>query len=242
MSWPITWPAAANVEGLDPSIQALAELYARNTLEFLTLRRVGGNPVTILPATNTRVAGYWLGWSGDDVFPMGNFYPGIYPSAEDLTWERYIRVTEALVLPGPVGMIVSVTVDNVVLDASAYRIENGVHLVRVDGGQWPRVHDDSFTVTYYNSSPVDAMGAHAAGVMAAEWAKYLTGDKKCRLPTSVTSVTRQGMNYQVAHGMFPDGKTGIPEIDAYLMLLNPHGLKSRPMVYSPDFPAHRQVR
>lgn len=239
MTWPITWPAAANVQGLDPAVKTLAELYARNTLEYLTLRRVGGNPVTILPATSARVSGYWMG--GNDVFPLGNFYPGVYPSAQDLTIDRYVTVTEAIELPGPVGTIVSVTVDNKVLPATAYRVENGVHLVRTDGGQWPRVHNDSFAVTYYNSTPVDAMGSHAAGIMAWEWSKFLTGSK-CRLPTSVTSVTRQGMNYQVAHGMFPDGMTGLPEVDAYIMLLNPRGLKSRPMVYSPDLPGHRQVR
>jgi hypothetical protein len=54
-------------------------------------------------------------------------------------------------------------------------------------------------------------------------------------------VARQGITIEVATGMFPEGVTGMPEIDAYLMLFNPFGLRVMPRVYSPDLPRHRQV-
>ena len=78
--------------------------------------------------------------------------------------------------------------------------------------------------------------------MAAEWLKLFNNVKGgCRLPPSITSMTRQGISYTIERGMFPDGVTGIPEIDAYLMLWNPFGLKVAPRVYSLDLPEHRQV-
>ena len=51
-----------------------------------------------------------------------------------------------------------------------------------------------------------------------------------------------GITIEKAAGMFPEGVTGLPEIDAYLMLWNPFGLKVAPRVYSPDLPVARQVR
>jgi hypothetical protein len=97
-------------------------------------------------------------------------------------------------------------------------------------------------VTYFNSHPVDEMGAHAAGVMANEWLKLFTRSKdKCRLPSNATNVARQGITIEVATGMFPEGVTGLPEIDAYLMLWNPYGVRVMPRVYSPDLPKNRQV-
>ena len=124
---------------------------------------------------------------------------------------------------------------------AAFRIEGSYH-VRIDGEEWP-VDDDGFTITYRDSWPVDDMGAAAAGYMAVEWLQLLgASNRKCRLPSSVTNVVRQGLTMEITRGMFPDGVTGIPEIDGYLMLWNPHSLKVRPRVYSPDLPAHRQVR
>jgi hypothetical protein len=243
MTWPITWPATVDTGSLDPSIKALAELYAGACMTALTLHRAGGNPVTIMPGVTNRTSGHYAWYAPVlDEYPLGSFYPGtFYPSALDLsTWSTVAKV-EAINLPGPVGAVTEVRVDGAVLDPTLYRVENGNFLVRLDSLRWPQDSGDGFTVTYLNSAPVDAMGAHAGGVMAAEWLKLLTSDKKCRLPSSVTNATRQGLTFQVTLGMFPSGVTGLPEIDAYLMLLNPFGLKVMPRVYSPDLPARRQI-
>lgn len=245
MSWTITWPAAANIDDVDPAIKALAELYAGACLTMLTLQRVGGDAVTIMPAGYDRVPGYYIGYEVlPDAYPLGWFYPGlVYPSAQDLKHAFTVTQIEAIRLPGPVGVIEEVRVGGVVLDAVNYRLENGNLLVRIDGGAWPAEQGDDFTVSYFNSHPVDEMGANAGGIMAFEWLKLITGSKtSCRLPPSVTNVTRQGLTFSIARGMFPDGLTGIPEIDAYIMLFNPWGLKVAPRVYSPDLPVHRQVR
>lgn len=243
MVWPITWPANINADALDPNIRKLCEVYATVCMTALTLHRVGGKPVTIMPASRDRIRGHYV-WDApvDDLYPVGSFYPGlVYPSAQDLTDSTTVHKVEAVDLPGPVGAIVEVRIDGVIVDPAKYRVENGRYLILINGGSWPSESGDNFTVTYQNSHPVDEMGAYAAGVLAEEWLKLITTKKNLRLPASATTISRQGLTMEVARGMFPEGVTGIPEVDAYLMLWNPFGLKVAPKVYSPDLPVHRQV-
>jgi hypothetical protein len=242
MTWPITWPTGA--EPTDPNIKRLCELYASACMTALTLHRVGGNPVTIMPASRERIPGHYVWLSPvPDAYPLGSFYPGtFYPSAQDLKEPLTVTEVEAIDLPGPVGAVTEVLIDGVALDASNYRVEDGRYLVRLDSQPWPESSGDNFVVTYLNSYPVDEMGAHAAGIMANEWLKAITRSKdKCRLPSNATNVARQGITIEVATGMFPEGVTGMPEIDAYLMLFNPFGLRVMPRVYSPDLARNRQV-
>ena len=243
MSWPVNWPKSIKADELDPNIKRLCELYATACMTALTLNRVGGSPVSIMPDARDRVAGYYT-WA--QTLPgaplVGRFIPGaIQPSIEDLQNLKSTRKTEAVLLPGPVGQVTRVLIDQEEVDSSIYRVEDGRYLVRLDGGRWPSTTGNNFVVTYYNSYPVDDMGAHAAGVMAEEWLKLISGNKNCRLPANATSVSRQGINIEVATGMFPGNVTGLPEIDAYLMLFNPHALRVAPRVYSLDLPQDRQV-
>jgi hypothetical protein len=244
MSWTITWPDSVVAAGLDPNLKRLCEVYATACMTALTLHRVGGNPVSIMPQSRECISGHYVWYSLlPDEFPVGQFYPGtIYPSAQELKEPLTVREVEAIDLPGPVGAVTEVLIDGVALAADKYRVENGRYLVRMDGESWPTDSGDNFVVTYFNSHPVDEMGAHAAGVMANEWLKLFTRSKdKCRLPSNATNVARQGITIEVATGMFPEGVTGLPEIDAYLMLWNPYGVRVLPRVYSPDLPKNRQV-
>lgn len=240
MTWPIKWPAAINTDDLDPNVRALCEMYAIACMKALTLHRVGGDPVTLIPGARDRCRGLYLWQELYGLYPFGRFFPvGFYPTERELAGATLRRNTEAIRLPGPVGGVSRVVVDDVVMEPSDYRVEDGQYLVRVDGKGWPA--GDRMKVTYLNSYPVDDMGAHAAGVMAAEWLRLITGDKKCRLPASATSISRQGITIEKATGMFPGNVTGLPEIDAYLMLFNPHSLRVPPRVYSLDLPQDRQV-
>ena len=244
MTWPIAWPDSIIAAELDPNVKRLCEVYASACMSALTLHRVGGNPVTIMPGGKDWLHGHYVWYETlPDMFPIGQFYPGtIYPSAQELQQAVTVQEVQAIGLAGPIGDIVEVKINGVALPPSAYRVENARWLVRVDGQDWPDIQGDNFTVTYYNTSPVDEMGQHAAGVMAAEWLKAITKSKdKCRLPSNATNVSRQGITIEVASGMFPEGVTGIPEIDAFLMLWNPHGLRVAPRIYSPDLNRHRQV-
>lgn len=243
MSWPVDWPDEAAADLAGPAVKELCEIYAISCMTALTLHRVGGSPVTIMPTSRDRVEGHWLYAGYHHDIMLGQFYPGlVYPSAEDLQGGATVVPFTALDLPGPVGAVTEVRVDGAVLDPTLYRVENGRYLVRLDGKGWPVNTGDNFTVTYFNSHPATKMARYAAGVMAAEWLKLFTNAKGgCRLPRSVTNIQRQGLTMELARGMFPDGVTGMPEVDAYIMLLNPFALKVMPRVYSLDMPEHRQV-
>lgn len=240
--WPIDWPTSINVTLEDPYHIQLAEMAAGNTMRMLTLYRVGGLPITVKPQTNACCKPFTGGQFGHSYLP---FYPILLDSgayANCFCGDGCGCDSRASVLlTPPVGKIVEVKIDGVVLSSASYRVEDGNRLVRTDGGTFPSCSwDDTFTVTYLNGYEVDVLGQAAGGILAAEYLKLLTnGTNKCRLPRGVTSITRQGMSFEVTTGMFPNGMTGIPEVDMYIMQWNPNGLRTRPMVYSLDTPNHR---
>ena len=127
------------------------------------------------------------------------------------------------------------------MDPSIYHVDDGNKLVRHDGGSWPACAGPNFTVTYLNAFEVDAYGAFVGGILAAEYLKLFTTPKECRLPRTVTDVTRGGMTFTVNAAMFPDGTTGITEVDSYLVRWNPNGLRTMPLVISPDVPTQHQT-
>jgi hypothetical protein len=242
MIWPVAWPASANPDSLDPEVKARAELFAANTLRMLTLYRVGGEPITVMPCTHTchhpNTAAFSLG-----VMP---FHPILLGSGSYANcWcgtDCTCASAPTVILDAPVGRIDSVVIDGIALSPDAYHVEDGNRLVRTDGKGWPACSGKRFTVTYLKGYPVDSMGEFVAGVLAVEYLKLIGADKaKCRLPSSVTNVQRQGLTFEIARGMFPDGLTGITEVDTFIVRWNPHGLKTKPMVYSPDIKRQHAV-
>lgn len=91
----------------------------------------------------------------------------------------------------------------------------------------------TFSVEYYRGTGPNTMLDYAAGVLAWEFYQACSGND-CRLPPGVTSVSRQGVSFQIATGMFANGMTGIREVDAIIGIYNPNGLKAPPYVSSPD--------
>jgi len=91
----------------------------------------------------------------------------------------------------------------------------------------------TFSVEYYRGTGPNTMLDYAAGVLAWEFYQACSGND-CRLPAGVTSVSRQGVSFQIATGMFANGMTGIREVDAIIGIYNPNGLKAPPYVSSPD--------
>ena len=98
----------------------------------------------------------------------------------------------------------------------------------------------SVTATY--GEPVPELGALAAGELACEIIRSLSGED-CRLPATVTSLVRQGVTIQ-----YPDlartletGKIGLYLCDLFLQTYNPHGLVRRAATYSVDGPDLRRA-
>jgi len=239
-----------------------AEALAWYTLASLTAYQIGVCPTTVRPcAAGCRAPGTWMvstlkssGYSALPLVSIGSFTPHVGVNGQ---WVNSCGCNSAAdcscsalceaILPGPVGSIESVRVDGVTLAATAYRVDNGDRLVRTDGACWPVCQDFSssspdsgFWVTYYRGAQPNALTEYAAGVLATEFFKACSGSK-CRLPSGVTSVTRQGVSYTIVAGSFPGGFTGIHEVDAVIRIYNPHALTTPSRVISPDRPAPRQT-
>lgn len=232
MTWPIDWPA--DRKPTDTDTRHLAEQYASNVLRMLTLFRVGGDPITVIPVSHHCQHPRWQ-----------SSLTQVYPSAAALRdclchGGCSCPTGSAVELEAPVGRIDEVLVDGVPVPAEAYRVENSNMLVRTDGGKWPSCNS-RMAVTYLNAYPVDIIGAHVGGLLADEFLKALEGGRDCRLPEGVKSITRAGMSIEFTEEMFAGGQTGIVEVDTYLMQWNPYGLRTRPQVYSPDRKRQRQI-
>lgn len=230
--WPLD-PACLEIswEALDPEVKDRAQMLASMTLFVLCGQRVGGCPVTVRPSLE-----------------QGRCYIGPEPIGPgDLALAPYTYMGGALLdrgvlLPPPVIALVEVTVDGVALNLSDFRIDDGRRLVWQGEGaspipvrqnlSRPAGEPGTFTVTYQDTYPVSPAGAYAAGALAMEYAKACTGSK-CRLPTNVTTLVRQGVTMNFTEGVFPKGRTTIPEVDRFIGLWNPRGQRREAQVWSP---------
>lgn len=237
--------------GYDTAQQDLALLMAQETLRMLTGYRTANCPVTLRPCRKgcpglatwrTYPVGASSEWAGSNLGPTvieGQWYNiGCGCGVDDCDCTQVCEVR----LPGEVASVEEVRQDGVVVDPTAYRVDNGNRLVRTDGDCWPLCQDmtvdtdqpNTFSVTYTPGLALDAWGQHALGVLACEYAKAACGTGKCRLPANVTQVVRQGVTLNLAQNPFPGGLTGIREVDGYVRRINPHGLAAPSRIFSPD--------
>lgn len=230
----------------EPEVQARSLALAAATLRRLTGYRVGGCPVTIRPCFQT--AGACGHARFDDSWGRGFTYPYLYGglwynSGTCGTCQTACEVA----LPGPVGEVYEVKVDGAVVSSTKYVVDGNLLVWRsVDPCPWNAPNDLSkpdtavgtFSVRYLNAYPVDGLGAEAATRLAIEYARACMGND-CQLPPGVTTIVRQGVTMDIASGAFPDGVTGIREVDTYVALWNPEGLRQQPKIWSPDLPRVR---
>ena len=245
---PCLWPIDTSCAGddwnaLDPAIQDRALLLASSSLHRLTGGRVAVCPITVRPCTSRRGLGidHNLPWySGFAPYPNAS---GAWVNACGCSYDCtcYLQLCEVR-LPRPVGEVREVRVDGAVLPVTDYRVvDNRVIYTAGESCPWnleqdlalPDTEPGTFSITYLPGHPVDAVGRCVAGILAMEFARAARGGK-CRLPSGVTAVTRQGVTMEVSQGAFPNGVTGIREVDAYIALWNPSALTSGARVWSPD--------
>lgn len=240
--WPID--PSCNVAGwtsLSPAQQARGLALATSTLRRLTGNRVGGCPVTFRPTRSCECTVSYLN--------HGAFSPGMNVAGQ---WVNNAGCGTCgaspgeISLPAPVGQVYDVQVNGVSAAPGDFRVDQGHLLVWQGSGPNPwlsftqnfSVPDravGSFSITYLNSYPVDRLGAQAAATLAYEFAlacKTSTA-KNCRLPASVVSVVRQGVSYELQPGLFPDGFTGIEEVDVFITAWNPRALVQDSAIWAP---------
>jgi hypothetical protein len=231
-------------ETLTPTLTERAETLAWSTLKTLTGGQLGSCPVIVRPC---------LGPPCDACRQWDHSYGDVWvrPFIRDGDWHNCIcggprcscKPLCEIVMPGPIAALIEVNLDGDELPLADFRIDNGHRIVRTDGECWPSCQDMNLSlgepgtlgITYVPGIVPDDSALWAAGVLACEFAKACSGGK-CRLPSSVTSIARQGLTMTMSSSMFEGGMTGIREVDAFLIAVNPNGLKLPPMVWSPDAP------
>lgn len=151
-----------------------------------------------------------------------------------------------------------------IIDPSTYRVDDYQWLVRqgpaVSGSGatdcWPIMNNFNFPasgagepfdnsawqVTYLQGIPFPSILSQAAGELACEYAKMCLG-QACRLPSRVTSLSRQGVTASLVsvEELLDNGLTGITTVDNVIRAFNPYRLVSRMKIASPDLPRIRRT-
>jgi hypothetical protein len=211
---------------------------ASEILWRLTAGIFGVCPITVRPCGRTC-----------EGFPLS--YPAQLPDGQwinvscgcDYSPCACCRVCE-IALEGPVASIIAIKIDGDVVPSSSYRVDNGNLLVRTDGEScWPKCQELSksdtepgtFSVTYQQGIAVPVGGQRAVAAFAAEIVKSCTSGQ-CRLPARVQEITRQGERIQLINDVefLRSGLTGLPEVDHWLVSVNPTGQRQRSSVWSPE--------
>lgn len=137
--------------------------------------------------------------------------------------------------------IVEVTINDAVLDPSAYRLDQKKYLVRTDGSGWPCCQNlaaDSGEGTWFveltYGNPVPQAVKDATAILATEYVKACVDDASCRLPRGAQNIVKQGVSFIVL-----DDILSLPEVSAVIAAYNPDGLTGRPKVFSPDVASAR---
>lgn len=148
----------------------------------------------------------------------------------------------------PIISVDEVLVDGVVVPAGEYRVDDYQRLVRLDGTCWPSCNDliepatepNTFQVTYTAGRLPPIQLQMAAAELACELKRACNG-LDCGLPGNVTSVSRQGVSFNIdaleAH--VGAASTGISAIDAAIRQYDCKSARSR--VWHPSLPNRRGV-
>lgn len=157
----------------------------------------------------------------------------------------------------PIQDIVEVVIDGQALDTFEYRVDDWRYLVRLadaDGARhgWPAWQDlarddgedGTWSVTFQWGREIPPEGVRAAAVLACELALQCNPalSTKCRLPKTVTTVSRENVTMVMSPSDFLDknGKTGIWEIDLFLRAANPERHDRNAAVWTPGMSQSRR--
>lgn len=214
---------------------------ASASLNMLSGYRVGGCPIVLRPVTAPADCGpcnpYGL---------YGPYGPLYRPACTDPLWAAAEPAGCSVRLPGPVGRIDAIKVDGLELTLTDFRVDNGDRLVYqgtddcpLNGPQdlqLPDTESGTWSVTYLNAIEPDGLALAACASLAYQFALACIDDDGCELPSNVTSITRTGVAMTFNAGIWPDGFTGIRQVDAWISIVNPAGRKGQTRLLSLDLP------
>ena len=149
-------------------------------------------------------------------------------------------------LPAPTREVLEVRRDGLVLNPSAYRVDENRKLIRVDGGRWPSCQrmdltDDepgTWSVRITVGEDVPMLGRRAVAQLAADFARGCVGEE-CTVPYNITSLSRQGvtLNFGNPNNERVDSLVrllGLRMVRLFLATYNPGKLTSRGKTYDVD--------
>jgi len=220
-------PAEDDVEGqarLDNAITSASDL-----LYSLSGRKFPGVlEATVRPLPQYRAMGY-------PTQRMPNVYWGVCWGIPHTHCEAPLAIGLGR---APIVDVVEVLIDGEVYDPINYRIDDQKWLVRTDCCAWPMCgcSCDYFSVQFHFGEEPPQLGTDAALILSAEMYRALTPGADCRLPTRLTSITRQGVSMVLVDPMdfMEKGLTGVYQVDMFLQAYNPGKQIKKPTVFSPD--------
>lgn len=248
--WPVIW--CPNLPAGSEAVTGAALQAASEALWAATAQRFGLCTETIRPCRRDcggswPFADSWWEWTGG-TWPR--------PLLHDGAWYNITcgscgggcscGTLEEALLPGPVYDVLQVKVDGTPLATTAYRLDNGRLLVRVDGGRWPTCQElalpdtavGTWSVTARFGEPVPILGQQAVGELACEMVRAMLGED-CRLPKNIQQLVRQGVTIS-----FPEDSELVSRLyfgGLFIRAFNPAGLVARPQVYDVDGPTFRRT-
>lgn len=263
-AWTIDTTCCTGWDAFSPEIQERATDWATGILDVLSGQQFARCPVKVRPC-GSRCGWYggYLTYPVDSAQASGLGAPWMVPYiGAGGVWRNCscagpcsCRATAEAHLGNGQGVaeLIEVKVDGIVLDPTLYRLDdmNGPVLVRLDGERWPECQNmdlsddepDTWSVTYRPGQVLPKIGEIAAGELACEFARACAGDDGCALPSQLVSMSRNGIEVQVADPatLLENGLTGLPNVDLFIKAVNPARLTRRPRVLSPDVPMYRRV-
>lgn len=217
-AWPVTFPCPT--DDLDPALVDVAVEAATELLWALSGRRLG---------VCTYTESLWPPCAGACGMPYKD------PTGAWRNRGGAHNCCRLLLAHRPIVSVSAVVVEGVPLDAAAYRFD--ASYLRRWCACWPcgdPCCDAPVLVEYTAGWPLPATTDIAVGEVACEYLAALSGGV-CRLPSRITSMTRQGISIELAPVDAASARLGLPIADAWLAAVNGRSspeVASR--VYSPD--------
>jgi len=233
--WPVV--TCCDITSVSPEITGAAHEAATYVMWALSGRQFGSCTVTLLPCPDVCPPG--MSFFNDVHWPQPALISGLWYNlgcSGGCHGSCTCNSQEQFTLPRPISSIVEIVIGGEPLPTGAYHVENWVHVVRDDGGRWPECNDGDWQVTVRFGVEVPVIGQLAAGEMLCEFVKACTGQKDCRLPQRVQSLSRQGvsMAFIDPSEFLEKGKTGLYLPDLFISAVNPGRLYAPARIYSPD--------
>ena len=136
----------------------------------------------------------------------------------------------------PARRIISITVNGKVQNVDDYQLRNFSYIIKKNGQHWTFTSHDEVIVEYEYGNKPPKIGEEAAIKLANELILAIENDPNCAIPANVTSVSRQGMSFQMTDPQIfiEQGRTGIREVDLFIAATNPTKARKQSRLFTPN--------